>query len=131
MEPLLWVDQMNRSSLAFRLTMCSILLCLKDSANNEENAPMKKSVFQGAPEVGTRVAGPRTSGATRVRSKNVAPPRAPRWVKILAVVALVLFVLFLILRVTVIPYLHRLSGHAGFDGQTPSVGMLIHGGPLG
>ena len=91
---------------------------------------MKKAVFQEGSEAGTRVAGQRTSSTTRVRSEHVAPPRAPRWVKVLALVAIVLFVLFLILRATVIPYLHSLGAHTGFEGQIPSVGLFLHGGPV-
>jgi len=91
---------------------------------------MKKSVFRDATKERTHVDGPFSNSTTRVRPNHEAPPRAPRWVKILAIVAIVLFLLFLILRATVIPYLHSLSGHAGFDGQTPSVSMLTHGGPL-
>ena len=89
---------------------------------------MKKPVFQEATEEETHVARSLSNHTMRVRLQHDAPPKVPRWVKAMVIVAIVLFVLFLILRVTVIPYLHSLSGHVGFDSQTPFVSLLIHGG---
>jgi antibiotic biosynthesis monooxygenase (ABM) superfamily enzyme len=92
---------------------------------------MNKSAFQVRTEERTRVAGLSSNGAKRVRPDHKAPPQIPRWVKILVIVAIVLLVLFLILRVTLMPYLDHLNGHAGFEGQMPPVDMLIHGGLWG
>lgn len=89
---------------------------------------MGKSVLRDTTEQGMQWAD--SNSAPRVRPPRGAPPRIPRWVKVLAIIALVLFVVFLILRFTLIPYIHQLSGQAGLGGQTPSARVLVSGGHL-
>jgi hypothetical protein len=87
---------------------------------------MKKTLLQDATKQGMQRAD--SNSATRVRPDRGSPPSIPRWVKVLAIIALVLFLLFMILRFTVIPYIHRLSGHTGFGGQTPLTSVSAYGG---
>ena len=87
---------------------------------------MKKSLLQDATKQGMQRAD--SNSATRVRQVHSSPPSIPRWVKVLAIIALVLFLLFMILRFTVIPYIHSLSGHTGFGGQTPLTSVIAYGG---
>ena len=86
---------------------------------------MKKSLLQDATKQGMQRAD--SNNATRVRPDRGSPPRVPRWVKVLAIIALILFLLFMILRFTVIPYIHNLSDHTGFGGQTPLTSVIAYG----
>ena len=90
---------------------------------------MKKSVVQETTKERAHVVGSLSKSTTQLRPDHKAPPRAPRWVKILVIVAIVLIVLALILRMTLMPYLHSLfGGHSGTDFQAPFVSLLICGG---
>jgi hypothetical protein len=87
---------------------------------------MKKSLLQEATKQGMQRAD--SNSAPRVRQVHSSPPGIPRWVKVLAIIALVLFLLFMLLRFTVVPYIHSLSGHTGFGGQTPLTSVIADGG---
>jgi hypothetical protein len=99
---------------------------LRNDANKEENLSMKKSVLQGATKQGMPKAD--SNSVSRVRQAHSSPPSIPRWVKVLTIIALVLFLLFMILRFTLIPYLHSLSGHTGFGSQTLLTSLIVYGG---
>lgn len=87
---------------------------------------MSKLLFRRETGENTHKAG--SSIVPRVRFDREAPPHAPHWVKVLAIVALVLFLLFMIVRFTLVPYIHSLSGHTGFDGQTSLTSVITYGG---
>jgi len=123
-EPLLCREQVALSRSA-QLRSLFLSAALSDFANKEENLSMKKSLLQDATKQGMQRAD--SNSATRVRPDRGSPPRVPRWVKVLAIIALILFLLFMILRFTVIPYIHSLSGHTGFGGQTPLTSVIAYG----
>lgn len=91
---------------------------------------MGTTKLRDAPEQGTHRPNSPFRSNPRVRPTRGSPPRIPRWVKVLAIIALVLFVAFLILRFTLIPNLHHVSGQTGLGGQTPLTSVIAYGGQL-
>ncbi|HLW02961.1 MAG TPA: hypothetical protein VKT82_30175 [Ktedonobacterales bacterium] len=89
---------------------------------------MGKSALRDTTEQGMHRAD--FNNASRVRPTRGAPPSLPRWVKVLAIIALVLFVVFLLLRFTLIPYIHHVSGQTGLGDQTPLTSVIVSGGQL-
>ena len=63
-----------------------------------------------------------------VRPDRDAPPKAPRWVKVMAIVAIALFLLYMIARATIIPAMEGPGGGMGFERMSQFVNPLIRGG---
>jgi hypothetical protein len=61
---------------------------------------MKKSVFQGARDVDTRMAASSSNSSTRVRSDRASTPRIPRWVIVFGIIILLLVLTVVIIEIT-------------------------------
>lgn len=87
---------------------------------------MRKFVSRDATEQTTHIADSPSRSVPRVRPIRSSPPSIPHWVKVLAIIALVLFLVFMILRFTLIPYIHDLSGQTGLGDQTPLTSVIAY-----